>query len=192
MHIPEYAVVNMTAGSSGTIKSPYFPVLPYEGNSDFRWNIHADSNSTIRLLFAFFDTQEGSDYIYVSEQNEVECRNSQTWKLNRCSFLRCMTDLRWIPALSWRKRGQCQRLLQFIRRRMKSLSDLCPMMTSRYTLDFSLCTRQFESFDFQEKTWRRYLRTGQFLYSSGNVLLPNILVGSSEILAEYERLTNWL
>ncbi|XP_045028181.1 LOW QUALITY PROTEIN: deleted in malignant brain tumors 1 protein [Daphnia magna] len=65
MHIPEYAVVNMTAGSSGTIKSPYFPVLPYEGNSDFRWNIHADSNSTIRLLFAFFDTQEGSDYIYV-------------------------------------------------------------------------------------------------------------------------------
>lgn len=119
-------------------------------------------------------------------------RNSQTWKLNRCSFLRCMTDLRWIPALSWRKRGQCQRLLQFIRRRMKSLSDLCPMMTSRYTLDFSLCTRQFESFDFQEKTWRRYLRTGQFFYCSGNVLLPNILVGSSEILAEYERLTNWL
>lgn len=88
MHIPEYAVVNMTAGSSGTIKSPYFPVLPYEGNSDFRWNIHADSNSTIRLLFAFFDTQEGSDYIYVSEQNEVECRNSQTWKLNRCSFFK--------------------------------------------------------------------------------------------------------
>ncbi|KAI9558686.1 hypothetical protein GHT06_015475 [Daphnia sinensis] len=61
MHMPEYAVVNMTAGSSGTIKSPYFPVLPYEGNSDYRWNIHADSNSTIRLLFAFFDTQAGSD-----------------------------------------------------------------------------------------------------------------------------------
>ncbi|XP_057368778.1 uncharacterized protein LOC130689856 [Daphnia carinata] len=70
MHIPEYAVVDMN-GLSGTIKSPYFPVLPYEGNSDYRWNIHADSNSTIRLQFAFFDTQEGSDYIYVYDGPSV-------------------------------------------------------------------------------------------------------------------------
>ncbi len=54
---------NLT-GTLGTIKSPNYPA-PYPHYADYRWNINTEPNSRIRLLFALFETQEGSDFIHV-------------------------------------------------------------------------------------------------------------------------------
>lgn len=108
MHMPEYVMENIT-GSSGTIKSPYFPTLPYESNSDYRWNIFTNSNSTIRLHFAFFDTQEGFDYIYVSWWNEYEylLSSNKFWNRKRDSLTRKLTYCLFVLGL-WRTYDEFQ------------------------------------------------------------------------------------
>jgi len=50
--------------SSGTINSPNYPEA-YPKSSDCRWNITTTSGSAIQLLFAFFQTKEKSDFVYV-------------------------------------------------------------------------------------------------------------------------------
>jgi hypothetical protein len=52
-------------GTSGTIKSPNYP-LHYPHLTDCRWTITVKPGSKVRLLFAFFETQEGADFVSVS------------------------------------------------------------------------------------------------------------------------------
>ncbi|EFX72252.1 hypothetical protein DAPPUDRAFT_59268, partial [Daphnia pulex] len=49
---------------SGTIKSPNYP-MPYPHLTDCRWTIRVKPGSKVRLLFAFFETQQGVDFISV-------------------------------------------------------------------------------------------------------------------------------
>ncbi|XP_046645173.1 CUB and sushi domain-containing protein 3-like isoform X1 [Daphnia pulicaria] len=49
---------------NGIIKSPNYPLL-YPNVTDCRWSIEVDPSSKVRLLFAFFETQEGADFLYV-------------------------------------------------------------------------------------------------------------------------------
>ncbi|XP_057365041.1 uncharacterized protein LOC130685734 [Daphnia carinata] len=51
-------------GSSGIIKSPNYPVV-YSHLSDCRWTIELKPGLKIRLLFAFFETQDQADFLYV-------------------------------------------------------------------------------------------------------------------------------
>ncbi|KAK4009919.1 hypothetical protein OUZ56_019062 [Daphnia magna] len=51
-------------GSNGIIKSPNYPLV-YSHLSDCRWNIDVKSGLKIRLLFAFFETQDQADFLYV-------------------------------------------------------------------------------------------------------------------------------
>jgi hypothetical protein len=48
----------------GTIKSPNYPAA-YPNSSDFRWKIVTEPGTSIRLLFALFETQEKFDYVFV-------------------------------------------------------------------------------------------------------------------------------
>lgn len=52
-------------GTSGTIKSPNYPML-YPHLTDCRWTISVKPGSQVRLLFAFFETQGGVDFMSVS------------------------------------------------------------------------------------------------------------------------------
>ena len=52
-------------GTSGTIKSPNYP-LHYPHLTDCRWTFTVKPGSKVRLLFAFFETQEGADFVSVS------------------------------------------------------------------------------------------------------------------------------
>ncbi|XP_046654239.1 uncharacterized protein LOC124345136 isoform X4 [Daphnia pulicaria] len=49
-------------GSSGTIESPNYPAA-YPNSYDYRWNIVTSPGTKIRLLFAFFKTQEKFDSV---------------------------------------------------------------------------------------------------------------------------------
>ena len=51
-------------GMVGTIKSPNYPAS-YSNSSDYRWKIVTKPNTSIRLLFAFFETQEKFDFVSV-------------------------------------------------------------------------------------------------------------------------------
>lgn len=50
--------------STGTVNSPNYPA-PYPKSSDCYWTITTAPGSAIRLLFAFFQTQEKRDFVYV-------------------------------------------------------------------------------------------------------------------------------
>ncbi|EFX67783.1 hypothetical protein DAPPUDRAFT_17599, partial [Daphnia pulex] len=49
-------------GMIGTIKSPNYPAA-YPDSADFRWKIVMEPGTSIRLLFALFETQEKFDYV---------------------------------------------------------------------------------------------------------------------------------
>ncbi|EFX60799.1 hypothetical protein DAPPUDRAFT_70566, partial [Daphnia pulex] len=51
-------------GMIGTIKSPNYPAA-YPDSSDFLWKIVTEPGTSIRLLFALFETQEKFDYVFV-------------------------------------------------------------------------------------------------------------------------------
>jgi hypothetical protein len=51
--------------SNGIIKSPNYPLV-YPNATDCRWSINVEPSLKVRLLFAFFETQEGADFLYVS------------------------------------------------------------------------------------------------------------------------------
>ena len=53
-------------GMIGTIKSPNYPASSYPNSSDYRWKIVTNPKTSIRLLFAFFETQEKFDFVSVS------------------------------------------------------------------------------------------------------------------------------
>ncbi len=50
--------------NTGIIRSPNYPA-PYHKSSDCRWTITTAPGTTIRLLFAFFETLEKRDFVYV-------------------------------------------------------------------------------------------------------------------------------
>ncbi|XP_046456998.1 uncharacterized protein LOC124204036 isoform X2 [Daphnia pulex] len=60
-------------GTSGTIKSPNYPML-YPHLTDCRWTISVKPGSKVRLLFAFFETQEGSDFLSVYDGTTVHSK----------------------------------------------------------------------------------------------------------------------
>ncbi|EFX72247.1 hypothetical protein DAPPUDRAFT_227615 [Daphnia pulex] len=60
-------------GTSGTIKSPNYPML-YPHLTDCRWTINVKPGSKVRLLFAFFETQEGSDFLSVYDGTTVHSK----------------------------------------------------------------------------------------------------------------------
>jgi CUB/sushi domain-containing protein len=49
----------------GTIKSPNYPASSYPNSSDYRWKIVTQPNTSIRLQFALFETQEKFDFVSV-------------------------------------------------------------------------------------------------------------------------------
>ena len=51
-------------GMVGTIKSPNYPAS-YSNSSDYRWKIVTNLNTSIRLLFVLFETQEKFDFVSV-------------------------------------------------------------------------------------------------------------------------------
>jgi cubilin len=53
------------AGSSGTIASANYPST-YPNSHDYRWHIVTEPGTKVQLLFAFFKTQEGFDFVFVS------------------------------------------------------------------------------------------------------------------------------
>ncbi|KAK4011020.1 hypothetical protein OUZ56_020140 [Daphnia magna] len=57
-------------GSNGIIKSPNYPLV-YSHLSDCRWNIDVKPGLKIRLLFAFFETQDQADFLYVYDGSTV-------------------------------------------------------------------------------------------------------------------------
>ncbi|XP_046458934.1 uncharacterized protein LOC124205536 [Daphnia pulex] len=62
--IPKISTTTNLVGMIGTIKSPNYPAA-YPNSSDFRWKIVTEPGTSIRLLFALFETQEKFDYIFV-------------------------------------------------------------------------------------------------------------------------------
>lgn len=52
-------------GMIGTIKSPNYPASSYPNSSDYRWKIVTNPNTSIRLLFVLFETQEKFDFVSV-------------------------------------------------------------------------------------------------------------------------------
>ncbi|XP_046648599.1 tolloid-like protein 2 isoform X1 [Daphnia pulicaria] len=61
---------NYLEGTSGTIKSPNYPKV-YPNLTDCRWTISVTPGSKVRLLFAFFETQEGADFISVYDGSTI-------------------------------------------------------------------------------------------------------------------------
>ena len=51
--------------SSGAINSPNYSAV-YPKSSDYHWTIKTAPGTFIRLLFAFFQTQENRDFVYVT------------------------------------------------------------------------------------------------------------------------------
>ena len=66
MKVPTVQTTTELVGMIGTIKSPNYPVSSYPNSSDYRWKIVTQPNTSIRLLFAFFETQEKFDFVSVS------------------------------------------------------------------------------------------------------------------------------
>ncbi|XP_046458939.1 enteropeptidase-like [Daphnia pulex] len=58
-------------GANGIIKSPNYPVQVYPDLTDCRWNITVKAGSKVRLLFAYFETQAGMDFLYVYDGPSV-------------------------------------------------------------------------------------------------------------------------
>ncbi len=69
--------------SSGTIESPNYPAA-YPNSYDYRWNIVTSPGTKIRLLFAFFKTQEKFDFVTVRELSCV-FYNETNSKIRRMS-----------------------------------------------------------------------------------------------------------
>jgi hypothetical protein len=80
-------------GSSGTIESPNYPAA-YPNSHDYRWNIVTSPGTKIRLLFAFFKTQEKFDFVTVRELSCV-FYNETNLTIRRVSpfTYRCTTGL---------------------------------------------------------------------------------------------------
>jgi hypothetical protein len=57
MQIPKVSTTTNLVGMIGSIKSPNFPAA-YPDSSDYRWKIVTEPGTSIRLLFALFETQE--------------------------------------------------------------------------------------------------------------------------------------
>jgi cubilin len=53
------------AGSSGTIASANYPST-YPNSHDYRWHIVTEPGTKVQMVFAFFKTQEGFDFVFVS------------------------------------------------------------------------------------------------------------------------------
>lgn len=60
-------------GTSGTIKSPNYP-SHYSHLTDCRWSISLTPGSKVRLLFAFFETQDGADFVSVYDGSTVHSK----------------------------------------------------------------------------------------------------------------------
>nr|CAH0102785.1 unnamed protein product [Daphnia galeata] len=61
--ILHWNVATIVAGSSGTIESANYPST-YPNSHDYRWHIVTEPGTKVQLLFAFFKTQEGFDFVY--------------------------------------------------------------------------------------------------------------------------------
>jgi len=64
MQIPTVSTTKSLAGMIGTIKSPNYPAA-YPDSSDYRWKIFTEPGTSVRLLFALFETQDKFDYVFV-------------------------------------------------------------------------------------------------------------------------------
>jgi CUB/sushi domain-containing protein len=64
MKVPTVQTTTDLVGMIGTIKSPNYPAS-YSNSSDYRWKIVTQPNTSIRLLFVLFETQEKYDFVSV-------------------------------------------------------------------------------------------------------------------------------
>jgi hypothetical protein len=64
MQLYDISTTEDLVGMTGSIKSPNYPAA-YPDSSDFRWKILTEPGTSIRLLFALFETQEKFDYVFV-------------------------------------------------------------------------------------------------------------------------------
>nr|CAH0109675.1 unnamed protein product [Daphnia galeata] len=71
--IPTAQTTTDFVGMVGTIRSPNYPAS-YPNSSDYRWKIVTQPNTSIRLLFAFFETQEKFDFVSVYDGPTVNSR----------------------------------------------------------------------------------------------------------------------
>nr|CAH0107914.1 unnamed protein product [Daphnia galeata] len=72
--IPTVQTTTDLVGMIGTIKSPNYPASSYPNSSDYRWKIVTNPKTSIRLLFAFFETQEKFDFVSVYDGPTVNSR----------------------------------------------------------------------------------------------------------------------
>ena len=80
---PEYHY-NLT-GPTGVIKTPNHP-SPYPNLAECRWSIKVDEGSSIRLIFASFQSENQHDFVYVKyliRFIRAECSGTFHCQLNK-------------------------------------------------------------------------------------------------------------
>ena len=105
-----------------------YPLL-YLKSSECHWKITVESGSTIRLLFAVFQTQEKKDFVYVLWIYPISILLLSTLQYIFEIYLnRCMTGQQLIILFWWRRVVTSRRLLWSTRPAIKCLWDSHQML----------------------------------------------------------------